>query len=415
MLPSAQSLAATQVPALAIRASSGATASFDPYYGAPPVGGSQPVPSGGVPVPVEAFDPSPQGRELQWTTLSEALALACDYYSPADPNDLFHKFGSADLTASPPVLPKVDRGRLALELSAPFVDANENGVFDTDTDARMGNGLPLALNVLDRMRVTGWGSSGAPVSGLININTATTEVMRMLPLLSPTEQPTWAAGWGAGAAAHNALSDIASTLSAYRDKIRVRPRNAGETEELDFANDNEGNDNAADTTDDNGRLIATTAAAQRVLGPASREAQGFASIGEVMRVRDLNFTSGATASYPGAHDIDRLGRDTVSIDRLGVESSRLGPNDANDDGVIDGYDEALTIANGILNNITVRSDTFAVWFVLHGYTKGDVTGLSGSDPLVPSVARRYLMIVDRSNVYDLNDKARIVLLQEVPM
>ena len=58
---------------------------------------------------------------------------------------------------------------------------------------------------------------------------------------------------------------------------------------------------------------------------------------------------------------------------------------------------------------------FAVWFVVHGYQRDDVEGLRPKDPLVPTVAKRFLMVVDRSNVQRLGDKPRILMLQELPM
>ena len=73
------------------------------------------------------------------------------------------------------------------------------------------------------------------------------------------------------------------------------------------------------------------------------------------------------------------------------------------------------VANAMLNSITVRSDVFCVWFVIHGYLPADVEGLGPTDPMIPSVARRYMMIVDRSNVVRQGDKPRILLFNEVPL
>jgi hypothetical protein len=69
----------------------------------------------------------------------------------------------------------------------------------------------------------------------------------------------------------------------------------------------------------------------------------------------------------------------------------------------------------LLNTLTVRSDVFACWFVIQGYLPSDVEGLSDNEPMVPSIQRRYVMVVDRSNVRSRADKPRILLLKEVPM
>ncbi len=84
-------------------------------------------------------------------------------------------------------------------------------------------------------------------------------------------------------------------------------------------------------------------------------------------------------------------------------------------GVANEYDEQLIAANNVMNTITNRSDVFAVWFVAAGFQRSDVEGLEADDPLVPSVQRRFLMIVDRSNVVNKGEKPRILLMKEVPM
>jgi hypothetical protein len=68
-----------------------------------------------------------------------------------------------------------------------------------------------------------------------------------------------------------------------------------------------------------------------------------------------------------------------------------------------------------LNVVDVRSDIYAVWFVVHGYQRADVEGLRPEEPMVPSVARRYLMIVDRSNVTKLGDKPKILAIKQLPL
>jgi hypothetical protein len=79
------------------------------------------------------------------------------------------------------------------------------------------------------------------------------------------------------------------------------------------------------------------------------------------------------------------------------------------------YDEKLILANNFLNTVTTRSDVYAVWFTLAGFQKSDVEGLDASDPITPSVRRRFVMVVDRSNVATRGTKPRILLMKEVPM
>ncbi|MBK7405168.1 MAG: hypothetical protein IPJ41_11185 [Phycisphaerales bacterium] len=68
-----------------------------------------------------------------------------------------------------------------------------------------------------------------------------------------------------------------------------------------------------------------------------------------------------------------------------------------------------------MNSASVRSDIFAVWILMHGYQESDTKNLGVLDPLVPSVARRFLMVVDRSNVTSPGQKPRILLFKEVPL
>ena len=119
----------------------------------------------------------------------------------------------------------------------------------------------------------------------------------------------------------------------------------------------------------------------------------------------------------GKHDIDHLGHDDQIISMKGVESILYTDTSEGKiaDRLMDDYDEKLALINGMIGTASVRSDFFAVWFVVHGYQRDDVEGLSPDDPLVPTVAKRFLMVVDRSNVQRLGDKPRILMLQELPM
>ncbi len=83
--------------------------------------------------------------------------------------------------------------------------------------------------------------------------------------------------------------------------------------------------------------------------------------------------------------------------------------------VIDDHAERLALAAGIMNTTSVRSDFFAAWLVVQGFREGDVNGLRPEDPLVPSFKRRFLMVIDRSNVVEPGDAPRVVLFKELPL
>ena len=96
------------------------------------------------------------------------------------------------------------------------------------------------------------------------------------------------------------------------------------------------------------------------------------SLAELTYVRDWAVVPTGARFYP--HDIDRLGFDGVDIDHEGVESlppleDTDGDNiadTAHTDGIEDDYDERYAIAAAVMNSASVRSDIFAVWFIIHG-------------------------------------------------
>ena len=84
------------------------------------------------------------------------------------------------------------------------------------------------------------------------------------------------------------------------------------------------------------------------------------------------------------------------------------------DQIPDDYDEQLIQLNAVLNSMSVGSDYYAVWFVLHGYQESDTLNLGVQDPLTPSFKGRYLMILDRSNVTSKGDQPRVLAFVQVP-
>lgn len=366
-------------------------------------------------------------ENIEWTTLSEALAYALYYEDPAATESVYSGvFVPPVAVADSEIL--LDRGSLQIAAFVPFYDNDTNGVFDVLTDPldrRWGLGVPAAATLVDRFTTFDrrFGSLVRPTVGQLNINTVSRETARSIPGLSPNEDTGFDGNsrWWWTEPTFNWRSDIATTLVAYRDRLAMFPRAINYTEPnnvLDFRNwwttDLGTRDSlpmpgaapgtiAAELDGDNGRQ--GTAGVR-----ALHESPGFRSLGEVLLLRDFGYIT-SDLSYPSPHDIDRLGFDGDGIDIEGVDSISFpgGPDDIDDD-----YDERLALANAALSSTSVRSDYFAVWFLMHGYRESDVI-LDNDEPLVPSVARRFLMVVDRSNVVEPGDKPRIVLFKEVPL
>lgn len=75
----------------------------------------------------------------------------------------------------------------------------------------------------------------------------------------------------------------------------------------------------------------------------------------------------------------------------------------------------LAVANALANTTSVRSDVFTAHFLIHGYTRADVENLEYDQPMIPSFAKRFVMVVDRSNVASPGEKPEVLLLKEVPV
>lgn len=411
-----------------------------------------------------------------WTTLPEAMALALGYeersaidstIGPATP-DVFANL--AGPTANDPsARRKLDRGHLVIDDFVPYVQARNlaDGIFNagnlnsgtidstglpTDFDQPVGLGIPIAQELMDRFRGTPAAAAGTNrlIPGLINVNTAPLPVLRTLPLLSPrindpsfAEVEFWDTGVLENLTGPNGIgTDIASAIIAYRSMAPFALNGVVAIDE----NPSLAQPNALltgpamDFSEQNGWILAAPGApnygatpwsyAARVpglrednsisdradLGVVAMEApRGFRSLGELLNVR-YEDPAGNTSLHNITKLAENAGADAQSEwARVLIEGRaypRTAPTDS--DGIENDYDERLAIFNAISNIATVRSDTYAVWFILHGYREADVTGLADEDPMVPSIRRRYLMILDRSNVTQPGEMPRVLEFRTVP-
>lgn len=368
---------------------------------------------------------APENRQnARWTTLSEAVAgsLGYDRGTP-EPDDLSVLFWPDPAIADPgdvsPIAPHAfDRGNLRLDAFVPYLDLNSNGSFDAGADARLGAGIPLALTVPDAFTIrTGdlAPSLTRAEPGKINMNTMPVQVARCVPMLSPPPDsdplgtPWW---WWTGAGAMSQTSDVAATVVAYRDRneslVRVPGRTVYPYERVSFVTPN------ADPLDYFSPNLAREGYTRI---PAIRETPGMLATGELLAARFILDPS-VPAQYAWPINIDYLGSDPANNSRVGVDSV-LYPNPAGGttrvtDTIASEYKEKLAIANAAMGSLTTRSDYFAVWFVVHGYQRSDAEGLVGDQPMVPSIARRFLMIVDRSRVTRAGEKPDVLLFKELP-
>ncbi len=342
-------------------------------------------------------------------------------------------------------------------------------------DARVGVGVPMAIDLLSRFRGLGPADSAealtTKVPGLLNINTVSPNVMRAAPLLTPSleldsqgKAEWWGSNTDMGAfgtglpdavadAATFTAPDVAAQLVAYRDRLAGEYRvwsydydtmpgsltpggaepfgyrllkNDGTVRNIpDAATVVLNNYSGAQNDFEMGRTFLTGI-------EAMRERPGFTSTGEaaaavispayfenVLGDASLMQYDAVSQNQPSYIGLDQDGSG-IPVN-TGVVGSGSGVvtletqlyGGAGDD-IPNDYEERLAVLSGLLNTTTTRSDTYAVWFVVHGYREGDVKNLRDDDPLVPSYARRFMMVVDRSNVTAQGQKPRVLLFQEVP-
>lgn len=361
----------------------------------------------------------------EWTTLSEAMALALAYEDPAGSaggrtNALY---ATAFTGFSDRAL--LEGGALVYDTYIPFIDADgPDGVYTPDTDdMRYGLGVTPAMRLLDALNSAEESllAIDRMVPGTVNLNTAPVETLRMLPMLTPPQGPDLIAGgdlWWWSGGQHGAESDVAATIAAYRDRRAAFPRTptsimptaASRLNFLDpppfsFAPTSP----PGESPDDAARADVTGI-------PGLDERPGLRALGEMLAARDLNF-----AQWPGGvqfnpHSIDRLAFDGVELDLAGlVPTVPDGSGGLVTDGSADDPSEAMALVNPLLGVAQVRSDVFAVWVVMHGYQQSDTSGLRDDEVLTPSVARRFLFIVDRSDVTQSGQAPRILYSRELPM
>ncbi|MDP1661250.1 MAG: hypothetical protein Q8L55_04970, partial [Phycisphaerales bacterium] len=235
--------------------------------------------------------------EARHTTLSEAMAFGLNYSRATTDTAYEFQIGKA-----------LDRCHLPTDRFVPYNDINSDGAWNYSGgfDPYIANGIPFALNILDRFRTTRYGTIESAVPGLGNINTVSLEALRMWPMLTPVSQHLYGTDtlafkghWmnstsspytlklsnEAGVLAPRSLWkssddrwDVAATLIAYRDKQAVVARgNQGDEAGASrvYVDFSPGNDTAAGTNFRGGRPLMTNCV-------NVRSEPGFKSIGEIM-------------------------------------------------------------------------------------------------------------------------------------
>lgn len=300
--------------------------------------------------------------------------------------------------------------------------------------------------------------TGSLVPGLMNINTVSTIPMRQIPMLAPdTSDDSWMRKAisartsvfseamkpppNAPATTNVANWDVATTIEAYRDRRDVfdfrfddatgtqplATANASPLRFREFTRDQHSRIDFNDMLTTDGRGI-------------QRQARGIKSLGELVsiNVRDNPATPGSIDPFwTGSMFALAPERDPTTASTTFAESRIAGWSEIsgstflnrNAQGqatlpitrrgmqVDESYADKLAIAAALTNTTSVRSDIFTIYFLVHGYSPEDIEAVDGKpeEPLIPSVAKRYVMVLDRSNVVAAGDKPKVLMLREVPV
>lgn len=409
----------------------------------------------------------------QWTTTAEALAMAMGYGTPPanstawtnagsvyGPLDFYYRdFYSVFASATPKRL--FDSGYLRTD---DFVSVR----YDTSGKAyTAGTGAPIAGNVLTMFRTQpdDYASLSIATPGLVNINTAPQAVLRVLPMTFPsinelvsgsTQKATfWPGGTESERETSASQTDIAAMIESYRDKIAVelRPtaKNPNTTMPTWFAGffDRSKNPMKAVGDQDKGPNDPQLGDYANLPGTyvggrywstglrGIRENAGFQTPAELLALRHVEFTPAAAGETVTTSASDLATR-ASNIDFLGYRAVDKPSNLLGSENIVEQvvdladpanpkvtdikplqfghtYQDKLKILSGLLGSISVRSDMYAVWFIARGYQRSDVEGLPAAQPMVPSVERRFLMIIDRSNVTKIGQKPRVLAFVELPL
>lgn len=263
------------------------------------------------------------------------------------------------------------------------------------------------------------GFSGRGAPGLINLNTATVEVMRAVPhwykmvhaVASPNAGPQ-------------------PYLPVTQDRFpRIMLPEAVVSFRERFNNDR-------DSLIRTGFYGIDEAGTDQVSGPnyagrtaALRAERGMASVGELLlltRSAPANMVRGVgsgdslaradswRADFAGRNPFNStdprlaaafISTDVTDFNRALVDGDRVGGD----------VEEQNLLVAGAANLVTTRSDTFTVYFRLRSVRRNPRTGLwDATDPEYILDDQRYVMLVDRSQVNRPGDMPRILFLERAP-
>ena len=287
--------------------------------------------------------------------------------------------------------------------------------------------LPAAARVLECFTLDGTGYEilntpddqyrlahafiGRAVHGMININTAPVEVLRMLP--------------------HAARLIHAGGIPGANGGFTVQPRSAIAETIVQARELYNGDVNFESQNSNTGYQHGPSYFDRQMLVTNLRSGRGFASKGEllllnkpatldpIIEFNQLPIKAKAWGFDFAANTPFEDATTTPPIASAYLSTDLTLPDPINDplegDEVAADVEEQNLLFAGMANMITTRSDTFTVYFRVRSFRQNSVTGVwDATDPEYIVDDSRYVMLVDRSEVNSPNDKPRILYLEKLP-
>jgi hypothetical protein len=274
---------------------------------------------------------------------------------------------------------------------------------------------------------------------LTNINTAAQKSLRMLPLVDPQDQ--------IGSLRRQSETDTTDVrvplIMSYRDRRDVNGAFITPAQITGLLGNN---------LQSPLRFVSGSAEPDLFhpgLPAGEHYGRGFASIGELAVLDTWDPSNPSNPSNPGSAqprgflelgaDGVALGANDTPVPSLDIRKESFSNTDSivrptpysggNLDGFkgVDDAEDRLALFRAVSNIVTTRSDVFSAYFIVRGYSPGDIESIEVAqgnatdlqisgylDALRPTYEGRYLAVFDRSTVRVPTDRPRVLLFVRLP-
>jgi hypothetical protein len=270
------------------------------------------------------------------------------------------------------------------------------------------------------------GFSGKATPGIININTATPEVLRMLPHM------------------YKVVHETEASISSVLDSADRNPRSLLPESIVQWRESYNGSPILLTGTGITGgpNFELRSDALGIALGSGPKETRGFSSPAEIGMLRNSAPVNGVIEPWhfdekhnairsADAWRIDFAARDPFGTINYGTPNELVsvgasigtdvnfntfyGEDSRSGDGVSNDSEEMGLLQAGISNLISTTSDMFTVHMRIRTFKRNPVSGIWNATDLDQIVDdSRYVMLVDRSNVNSPSDTPKIIYFEKIP-